>query len=568
MPIDPVTEEIVATRLWEVVEHMERVLFHGGYSPILRESFDGSATILNARGEVVVGSGFPIHLIPYWRIAQAVLRAYPPQAMAPGDVFATNDPFLSGNFHVPDMAVITPVFVDGQLLGFCASIAHKPDVGGMVPGSSSAEAREAWHEGIVLPVVRYATAEGPSRDLEALLRRNSRTPDEVAGDMRAQIGAVRVGVERLTQLVAEYGLNTLQETFEHTIARAERRLREGIARWGDGVGEAEAWLDGDGVAWRPVRIHVRAEKRGEAIHFDFSQSDPATQGPVSVRPQATETATLLALLGAVDPTIPINEGVRRVLSCHNPEGLVTHAGFPAAVNNYYPTMQLIYACVQSALAAIDPESAVAPAGFGIGGNTFGYGPDGVQYELLVSSLGATAHADGSFACQAMSQITPSTPIEILETEYPVEVTACTLWPDSAGAGTFRGGVGFIREYRVLKPATFTLRMAQFQHPAWGILGGLGPPAAGCAINPGSQREERLPALANRKLMPGDVVRFYLPGGGGYGPPSRRDPERVLADVRDGVVSKAAAETIYRVVLDPSGDAIDWEATRKAREELA
>lgn len=311
----------------------------------------------------------------------------------------------------------------------------------MVPGSSSAEAREAWHEGIVFPVVRYATAEGPSRDLEALLRRNSRTPDEVAGDMRAQIGAVRVGVERLTQLAAEYGPQTLEETFDHTIARAERRLREGIARWRDGVGEAEAWLDGDGVAWRPVRIHVRAEKRGEAIHFDFRQSDSATQGPVSVRPQATETATLLALLGAVDPTISINEGVRRLLSCHNPEGLVTHAPFPAAVNNYYPTMQLIYACVQSALAAIDPPSAVAPAGFGIGGNTFGYGPDGMQYELLVSGLGATAPSDGSFACQAMSQITPSAPIEILETGYPVEVTACTLWPDSGGPGTFWGGVG-------------------------------------------------------------------------------------------------------------------------------
>jgi N-methylhydantoinase B len=366
------------------------------------------------------------------------------------------------------------------------------------------------------------------------------------------------------QLVAEYGEEAVRACFESTMARAERRLRQGLARWPDGVAEAEAYLDGDGVVDRPVRIHVRAVKEGDGILFDFSCSDAQTLGPVSVRPQSTETAAFVALLGCVDPTIPLNDGPRRALRFVNPEGRVTHARFPAPVNNYYPTMHLIYSCVQSALARFDPGAAVAPSGLGIGGNSLGYLDGGVQYELMVTSMGGSAGQDGTFVCMAMSQITPSTPVEILETEYPVRVTACAPLCDSAGPGEFRGGVGFVREYQVLGPAKFTLRMGQFRHGAWGVHGGGAPSLAGCVLNPGTDREEALPPLATRDLEPGEVIRFLLPGGGGYGDPLRRDPERVLADVRDGFVSRRAAEEVYGVVLRGDPPELDVAATESLR----
>ena len=570
MTLDPITLEIINNRLGEIVSTMERLLFHSGYSTILRESHDGSACLTDQNGGVVMGSGLPIHLFPYFYTVRAVLREYPVSEMRAGDSYIITDPYLGGNLHVPDLSVVTPIFVGGELLGFAASIAHKPDLGGLVPGSSSANAREIYHDGLLLPPVRYWTREGVVKEVDAILRRNSRMPEVVAGDVRAQVGCTKVGAAKLEDLCVEYGTETIRESFGRLQELSERRMREGLAGWPDGESKAQGWMDSDGVDLEtPLSVRVRVVKKGDGITIDLSEMNDQVRGPVNIRPQATESGAALALLGFLDPTIPINDGCRRVITFVNPEGKLTNPLFPAPVNNYYPTTHVVYSAIQKALATFSPDRAVGATGFGAGGNTLGYrraraGKPAVQYEIFAASMGGTPANDGTPYITPMSHITPFTPIEILENEYPVRVTRFEPIVDSHGAGRHRGGPGYRKEYRLLGDAVFTLRMGGFRMGAWGVFGGKEPTLASCTLNPGTEREERLPPLMTREVKDGDVIRIDLPGGGGYGDPLEREPCKVLEDVLNGYLSAEAAEREYGVVIDPAILAVDTERTARLR----
>jgi N-methylhydantoinase B len=569
--LDPITLEVISNRLRGVVATMEHLLFHSGYSTILRESFDGSAGICDADGSTVMASGEPVHLLPYRYSARAILNAFPREAMREGESFLLADPYSGGNLHVPDHVIATPIFVDGEVLGLCICITHKTDVGGLVPGSSSAASREIFHDGLLVPPVRYATRDGVVPDIEAILKRNSRSPETVAGDTRAQVGCTRVGAERVRELCAEYGTQAIKRAFRDVQRLAEARVRRELSRWPDGEGEAEAWVDDDGVDLdTPLRLHVRAIKRGDEITIDFSGMHGQVKGPINLRPQASETGAALALFSCLDPTIPINDGARRPITFVNPEGRITNAQWPAPVNNYFGLTAVVYSTVQKALVPFNPRRAVGAAGFGCGALAFGYREQrsrrsSVQYELVISSLGATPQHDGVPYVRAMSHVTPNTPVEILETEYPVRVLRHEWVPDTAGAGQFRGGPGYRKDYLLLGDAVFTLRMGhQFKHAGWGVLGGKAPPPARAYLNPGTAREHALRPLATVEVGPGDVVRLEMPGGGGYGDPVLRDPRRVLDDVADGVVSPGAARQQYGVAICPDGLAVDEEGTARLR----
>jgi N-methylhydantoinase B len=567
--VDPITLEVMSYRLGETVSMMEHLLFHSGYSPILRESYDGSACILDRDGQVVVGSGAPYHLFPYHRTTQSVIAKFGDN-MRPGDSFLINDPYTSGNFHVPDVAIVTPVFYKGERVAFCASIAHKPDLGGLVPGSSGAGSREIFHEGVLYPGVRIWSEEGINKDIESMLRSNSRAPEEVVGDVRAQVGCTKSGAVRMQEMCDDYGSSILLEGFAKLMKLSENRLRRELAALPDGISEAEAFLDNDGVDLdKPIRIHVKVTKHGDTIEFDYSGCDPQVKGPVNVRPQSAESGSVLALIGIIDPTIPINDGVRRAVTFINPEGRVSHARYPAPVNNYYPTTHLMYSCVQKAMAHFSTRRVVAPAGFGIGGNTLGYtrsrsGKPAVQYELQNTSLGGTDGCDGSFGTIAMNHITPNTPVEILESEYPLLVTCWEPNPDTAGAGEHRGGLGYIREYKLLDEAKLTIRMGQFKFGSWGVNGGKGSRTARVSLNPGKEHEEKLPPLTTRDLQAGDVVRIETAGGGGCGHPFKRDPQSVLSDVKNGYVTLEASLKDYGVSIDRNSMTINELETNRLR----
>lgn len=567
--VDPVTGEILRTRLDEIVHNMEWLLFHSGYSPILRESYDGSACLLDAAGRVVCAAGMPMHMYPYDYHVRAIVDRFG-DSLRPGDSYLINDPFSGGAFHLPDIAVITPVYNDDALIAFTASISHKSDVGGLAPGSSGAAARETLHEGLLLPGVRIWSVDGLNEDVDAIVRSNSRTPEELMGDIRAQIGCTRVGADRLRALCEEYGGGLVEASFELLIDRAERLMRDELRAMPDGEAEAEWYLDSDGADLdTPVKLHVRVDKRGEQVHIDYTGSAPQTRGPVNIRPQSCEAAGVLALVGFLNPSIPVNDGLKRIVGFTNPEGQVTHAVRPAPVNNYFPTMQLLYGMVMKCLGEIDPARATAPGGQGTGALTMGFpeartGRSAVYYELMVSSLGGHPDGDGTTLVLAFCHISTTQPIEIIETEYPVTVLRFEPVIDSAGAGRRRGGPSFVREYRALADFRMGLRSGGYKFGSWGIQGGKGPAKAGCTINPDTDREEHMPALFARELEQGDVVRVVFAGGGGLGDPLTRDAEQVLEDVRNGLVSVEAARVTYGVVVRDDLSGLDEQATADLR----
>lgn len=568
--VDPITLEVIFTQLAETVAAMEHLLFHSGYSTILRESFDGSAGVCDRDGRVVMAAGAPYHLLPYHLSVRAVLDRYPHAAMREGDSFVLTDPYAGGNLHVPDLVVVTPVLERGEVLCFCVSVAHKTDLGGLVPGSSGAGSREIFHDGLLLGGIRYWTTDGVVPEVEDVIRRNSRSPDTVAGDIRAQVGCTRVGVQRLLRLCEEHGADRLQHALGERQRLTEQRVRRELARWPDGESEAEAWVDHDGVDLdRAVRVHVAVTKRGDEITADLSGMHEQVKGPINLRPQHAETAALLALLAFLDPDIPINDGARRPLRLVNPEGRVSNARWPAPVNSYFGFTHVLYSTIQRALAQFNPERAVGTAGFGIGALAIGYrerrGRQPIQYELLVTSLGATPEHDGASPVQAMSHVTPSTPVEILETEFPVRVRQFQWLPDTAGAGRYRGGPGYRKEYELAADALATLRLGhQFRHGGWGVLGGAAPRTISATLEPGRPRERPLHPLETLDLQAGQVFRIDMPGGGGYGDPLTRPPEEVAEDVRNGVVSAEGAERDYGVIVEAARLAVREKETARLR----
>ncbi len=569
MTVDPITIEVVTSRLREIAASMEHALYHAGYSPILRESRDGTAGLTDPDGRVLmVGGGLQYHSLPYEQAVRAIVVQFGRDQLRDGDSFIVNDPYIAGNPHVPDMVAVTPAFHGGVLIGFGVSIAHKADMGGLVPGSSGAGSREIFHDGLRLPPVRYQSAAGIVSGIEDVLRVNSRTPDVVIGDLRGQVGATRLGAVRLVALAEEYGRDRVCGVMDEILARTARRLGAELAAWPDGETSAEGFLDNDGAELdTPVRIAVRATKRGAKLTLDLSGCAPQTRGPVNVNALTARSVSLLAVLAASDPTIPINSGLMQAVEFVIPDGLVVNPRFPATINLYFPTAVMVYTCVLSALGKLNPARAVAPSGLVTGAVALGYRKrikPLVQYELAATGLGGTSSHDGTAIVHPMNHFTAGSPVEVVESEYPVLVRRFDIWTDSAGAGRTRGGIGYVRELEVQEDCLLTLRSSGHRSASWGLAGGEGPAVSRTTVNPGRPDEQKLAAIDTRGLKAGDVLRVERSGGAGCGSPRDRDPDAVRRDVQDGYVSVAAARERYGVAIDSGGEQIDVAATAGLR----
>ncbi len=570
MHIDAVDLEVVKASLSGIVQEMQNSLFRTGFSTIVRESQDASCALMNAKGEVVAQHVvLPLHIGAFPACCSAVLAAFG-KDIAEGDAFLINHPYDGGSPHAPDMCVITPVFVGGALFGFCGSIAHKSDIGGPVPGSCSGQAREIFAEGLHLPAMRYQRNHQPNTDLESIIAANSRTPELVLGDIRGQLGADRLGERRLNELVVKYGKDKIRAGYARLFEIGEARVRAAIAEWADGRYEAERFVDDDGIALeQPVRIHVVAEKRGDALHFDFSGSADQTQGPANIRPPLVQAACAYALISLIDPHTYVSSGLLRAFTVTAREGSVLNPRFPAAVNTYNPTVHALIDAIFAALAPIAPGK-VRADGSGsrsiiIGGRSTYTGKGYVQYEILAGGNGARASKDGASAITVNQSNAKIAPVEIIESEFATRLVRFELIRDSGGAGQFRGGLGVRREYLNLADARFSIRSMKHVIPPEGMAGGKAGRGGDIWINPDTDRAKRLPTrYADYPLKAGDIFRLDTPGGGGYGDPLARPAERVLADVREGTVSAEAAERDYGVVLTADREAVDEGATARKR----
>lgn len=574
-PADTVELEVVKASLSGIVQEMQNSLFRTGFSTIVRESQDASCALMNPRGEVVAQYVvLPLHIGAFPACAAAIIDQFG-DSIAQGDAFIINHPYEGGSPHAPDIALLTPAFIESELLGFCGSIAHKSDIGGPVPGSCSGQAREIFNEGLHLPAVRYQRAFRPNGDIERLIGANSRTPELVLGDIRGQLGADRLGERRLEELVGKFGKREILFCFDRLLEISEARVKAAIAEWEDGRFEAERFVDDDGIDLeRPVRIHVAIEKTGDRLHFDFSGSADQTKGPANIRPPLVQAACAYALISLIDPNMYVSSGLARAFSMTAREGSVLNPRFPAPVNTYNPTVHALVDAIFAAMSRLVPAT-VRADGSGsrsiiLGGRNTYTGKGYVQYEIIAGGAGARASKDGASGITVNQSNAKIAPVEIVESEFPTRVLCFELIADSGGAGEFRGGLGIRREYLNLADARFSIRSMKHVVAPNGCAGGRSGRPGDIWINPGTAVAKRLPTrYADYPLRAGDIFRLDTPGGGGYGDPLARDPERVLADVCEGVVSREAAKREYGVILQPAGRSwtLDVAATQARRAQL-
>jgi N-methylhydantoinase B len=565
--------EIIKASLSGIVQEMQNSLFRTGFSTIVRESQDASCAILDTKANVVAQHVvLPLHMGAFQACTAALIRTY--DDIAEGDAYLINHPYEGGSPHAPDMAVITPVFTDGVHIGFCGSIAHKSDIGGPVPGSCSGQARETFNEGLHLPAVRYVRAGIPNTDIDRIIAANSRTPELVLGDLRGQLGASRLGEQRVRELIAKFGRETALAAFERLLALGEEKMRAAISEWVDGRFEAERFIDDDGVdLGKPIGIHVVVDKKGDRISFDFSGSGDQAKGPANVRPPLVRAAVGYVLISLVDPLIFINSGIMRAFELTTRQGSILDPRFPAPVNTYNAT---VHAIVESLFAALAPVVSARAGADGcgsrsiiIGGRSTSAGKSYVQYEIIGGGAGARAFGDGVSGTTVNQSNAKIAPIEIIESEFPTRILQFELIGDSGGAGKFRGGLGIRREYLNLADARFSIRSSKHVIPPLGAAGGAPGRVGDLAINPGADGEKHLPTrYADYPLKAGDIFRLDSPGGGGFGNPFERDPAKVLSDVNEGYVSPERAAQDYGVVVTRAGRkwTIDERATQQVRAE--
>jgi N-methylhydantoinase B len=453
------------------------------------------------------------------------------------------------------MGVLTPIFYQSEWVGLAANMAHKSDIGGTVPGSGSGNAREIYQEGLHLPPVKYMSGLKVVKEIEAMIAANSRTAALVVGDLRGQVGAARLGERRIAELMERYGKTTVLDSTEMLAAYTENRIRRTIASWSDGESQGESFVDHDGIdLTRPIRIHVKVKKSGDRLHFDFSASSDQTQGPANIRPPLVRAACAYCLVSLVDRFLPINQGLARVIEANFRDGSVVDPRFPAAVNTYMPTALAVAEAVLRALAPFVPDKRIAggsgSAALVLGGRDAKSSRAYVHYEIFSGGTGARSGKDGVSATAFHLSNCKTAPIEIIESEFPTRVERFEMIPDSGGAGQWRGGLGFARDYRILAgEVRFSMRTDKHAVEPFGSDDGLAGGRGACVVNPGSSGEKRLPSrFGDYRLGPDDLVCVQRPGGGGLGNPRHRPIEKVVEDVRQGYVTLERARSDYGVVF--------------------
>ncbi|WP_327052102.1 hydantoinase B/oxoprolinase family protein [Halomicrococcus gelatinilyticus] len=552
--VDSVTLEVIRNACIAVAEEMNANLIRTGYSPNIKERRDCSCALFDADAQMISqAENMPVHLgaMPY--SVEAAVDRFPPETLEPGDAVLLNDPFYGGA-HLPDLTLVTPVFVDGEILAFAANRAHHADIGGSRAGSVAADSTEIYQEGLRIPPVKLFEGGEPNEAVFDVVLTNVRTPDERRGDLRAQEAANQTGVRRFRDLAEKYGVETLRDALDGIKTYSERRMRSEIAALPDGTYAFEDVLDDDGLGNEDVPIRAEVVVDGDEVRVDFTGTAEQVDGPVNAVFAVTASATYYAVRCVTDPDIPPNHGCYRPIDIDAPEGTVVNPEPPAAVvGGNLETSQRVTDVVLGAFGEQVPERVVA-AGQGTMNNvTFGGtdprdGSPYAFYETQGGGFGGRDGADGIDGVHVHMSNTMNTPAEVLETAYPLRVTRYELRPDSGGAGEFRGGLGLRRDIRVRgHEATFSLLADRHRHAPYGLDGGdPGEPGAAYLLD---GDETRIDQKSIHDLPAGTTVSIRTPGGGGYGDPSDRDPAAVARDVRLGKVSVEEALRRYDVDRD-------------------
>jgi N-methylhydantoinase B len=539
--IDPIRAEVIARHLLASAEEMSATLMRTAFSPNIKERADCSSAIFDAAGQVVaLAQRVPIHLGSMVGAVDEIRARFRPEEIQPGDMFAANDPYNGGGSHLPDINVIAPVFVAGRIVAYVANIAHHADVGGMVPGSEAAVCKSIYQEGLRIPPVRIVRGGEPERDLLELILLNSRTPAERSGDLKAQFAANVVGMRAVAGLMQRYGVDETQATIAAYLDFTERRFRAAIARLPRGRYEAEDFLDGDSEDTR-TRIALALTIGEGHLHFDFAGSGRQLESARNIPYRALVATVYTVAKSLLDPDVPANAGYYRTLTIATEPGTVVGPVPPAAVGARSISCGVLGDVIAQTLSQAMPEKALAPSGphhlIVLSGTDPRSGSYFVNYETVAGGMGARPYRDGVDAVRVHASGASNLPVEALEHAYPFRIERYALWDGSGGAGTFRGGMGVLRDYRILADDVTVSLSSERQHvAAAGIAGGSPGRAGAFVLNPGQGDERKLPAAAGEVALPrGSVLRIATPGGGGFGDPIARDADAAGRDAREGRV---------------------------------
>ncbi|HXJ81714.1 MAG TPA: hydantoinase B/oxoprolinase family protein [Candidatus Methylomirabilis sp.] len=543
--MDRITLEVIGSALLTVAEEMGAALIRASYSTNIKERRDCSTAIFDARGRVIAqAEHIPMHLGSLLGTVEEILRRYPLRDLAPGDMFIVNDPYSGGGTHLPDINLVAPVFAGDLPFGFVANIAHHAD-------RTGERIRNIWDEGLRIPPIRLVERGRMREDVMELLLANFALPDERRGDFRAQLAVNRLGERRLGELIARWGLSTVQAACDELLAYGERKIRAAIAGVADGVYRFTDAMDDDGVTHGPIPVAVSLTVKGDTMHVDFTGSGPQSPGDLNVVRGALLATVYYAVKAILDPSIPANGGFYRAITVEAPEGTIVNALPPAPVGWRTQTCQRIADVVFGALAQALPQR-VPAAGNGANAAIVFSGVDParggyyVYLETLGGGAGGTPRAEGLDGVQVHITNTSNLPVECLEMEYPLLVDEYALVEDSGGAGRWRGGMGIRRVVEVLgHEASFLGSLDRARLAPWGLAGGKSGGRGAIVLNPGERDERALPSKVwGFRLAPGDRVSMVTPGAGGWGLPEERPLEQVLADVEDGIVCPERAALDY------------------------
>lgn len=541
MTLDPITVEVTRYKLEGIANEMQSTLLRSSFSPIVKEGLDASAGLFTADGQTLAQAcAIPIHLATLIPVLQKIIETFPPATMHPEDTFLLNDPYTGGT-HLPDIALVQPIIVDGRLVAFSAAMTHHQDMGGMSAGSVPTNATEIYQEGLRLPPLKFRDAGKLNETLVAIIRQNVRIPDTVMGDINAQLAACSIGVRRITELTRKFGHDALTGLFSELLDRSEIMTRKALAKIPQGTYRYVDYLDNDGVDLdKPIRIEVAVTVGQSGIHIDFTGTSPQVRGPMNCVPSGSLAAACFAIRALTDPAIPTNAGCFRPISLHLPPGSLVNPREPAPVNARTSTIKRITGCIVSALADILPDRIPAPSAGEMALVAFGgrqpTGENFVTGDLIASGSGASATGDGVDVIETDATNCMNLPAEAMEMETPIRLHRVALRPGSGGDGAFRGGLGTEREYEVLTDnVTFTHRGERHFSAARGIFGGGDGACGESTILRADGTTETIPSKIVARLMKGDRVIVRTAGGAGYGDPTQRTAAMRQSDVADGKV---------------------------------
>ncbi len=544
--IDPITLEIQWNRLTTILNETDTVLVRTSFSTIVGEGRDFACIMLDENGSALAQSTFSSTLFTIMlpRTTRSLLKVFPPESLAKGDILLANDPWI-GAGHLPDLIFVRPVFRQGNPVAYIATAAHVADIGGRL---GYFESRDLYEEGLQIPPCKVYKAGQPNDEVLSFIRQNVRVPDQVIGDVGAIAAAENVGAERLQEFMDDYELTDLRVLASEIHSRSEASMRETIRSIPDGEWSYEVMADG---YVEPVKICAKVKISGGEMVVDFEGTSPQTlHGAINCTLNATLGDTLVALKSSLAPDIPNNEGLFKPITIKVPQGSILNCDHGFAVRGRSVTAVHTHEAVYGALSSVAADRVQAGTGtfWGIIGNCRLPGGRRANAYLIPRGGKGAVHSQDGIACIAFPTNGTLASTEVFETRIPLRLEGKDLVPDSGGPGKFRGGQG--QELELVSdndtPVTVTIRPNNVRYPPPGLLGGKEAPLGFWELN-GNRVEGNVRLL---DLMKDDRLTLRLPGGGGFYPPFERDPEMVHRDVVEGRVSLPRAKSDYGVVLNP------------------